>query len=114
MILFFLCILLICLLYLLNKKGYILCFIFLSITIFINIVLYLPKETKAPWIYDFVAILVVILVYVFSLIGTNLIMKVAFNRLSYRETIRKIYHGVGFFSAVFFAYLFFIKGVIYD
>lgn len=112
--LFFLSILLISLLYLLNKKWHVLCFIFLSIIVFINIVLYLPKEAKDPWVYDFVAVLIVILVYVFSLIGTNLIMKVAFNRLSYREVIRKICLGFGFSSSVFFSYLFFIKGVIYD
>lgn len=98
----------------LNKRTGLLIFLLLVLVFFINIVLYLPKSLKLQWMYDVVAVMAILFIYIFLLIGINGIMKVAFNKLSNRQNIRNCYLLFCVFTGVFISYLFFIKGVIYD
>lgn len=114
MLYFFICVILLFLLLHINKNNKLLVFILIFLVATINFILDIPKESKEYWMYDFIAISVIMMVYVFMLIGTNFIMKVAFNKLSSKEKIKKVYLAFNVFSGIFISYLFFVKGVIYD
>ncbi|MGC7561308.1 hypothetical protein [Pasteurella sp. PK-2025] len=109
---------LIILLFHLRSNPKILLVMFLCIILLINFILNIPRELKEGWMYDFVALLSILFVYIFLLIGVNLTMKVLTkfnpNGLRYKNMIRQVYFSFCVFVAFFAVYMFFIKGVIYD
>ncbi len=115
---FMLSITLVILLFFLNEKPKVLFIITLGIVGAINFILDIPKESKESWMYDITALLSIIFIYTFFLLGVNITMKVLLffnpNGLKYENIIRKIYLAFCMFFAFFAAYVFFIKGVIYD
>lgn len=98
----------------LNKRTGLLIFLLLSLILAISIILHLPKHLKLQWMYDLIGVMVALSMYTFLLIRTDGIMKISFNKLNNKQSIRNGYLFFCIFAGVFISYLFFIKGVIYD
>lgn len=115
--LFILSIVLVTLLFFL-KNTKILFIIFFGVFGLISFILSIPKESKESWMYDAIALFIVILTYLTLSIGSKIIMRVILlsnpNGFKYENIMRKAYLAFSLIAAVFAAYMFFIKGVIYD
>lgn len=94
----------------LNKRTGLLIFLLLSLILAISIILHLPKYLKLQWMYDLIGVMVTLSMYTFLLIGTNGIMKIAFNKLNNKQSIRNGYLFFCIFFRCFYFLFIFHKG----
>lgn len=110
------CVLIVVLFFILNKRTKMLFFTLICLTIGGNVILKNSTITAINnWDYTMKGVFSIAYVFIALLVGANFISNII-NIFSpkYSNTFRNIFIINSFVSAFFVAYLFFIKGVIYD